>query len=66
MTIKRSIVLALSTTVGVLALAHPASASDPAFVQAWPQKYTVVADTGGDTDGDVDGHDFLVWQRSVG
>jgi hypothetical protein len=68
MSIKRTIVLALSSTIGVLALAHPASASGPTFVEAWPQKYTVVADTGAGVDGDadVDGRDFLVWQRHLG
>ena len=62
---KRTLVLALSTAVGVLAFAHPASAATPTIVNAWPQKYTnAAADL--DVDGDVDGRDFLIWQRSSG
>jgi hypothetical protein len=60
---KRSIVLATSVTLGVLAFAQPASAASPTFVDGWPSKwYPLVGDYDGDAD--TDARDFLIWQRN--
>jgi hypothetical protein len=59
---KRILVLAMTTTLGVLALANPASAGTAASDVAWAQK-TDIASVDLDSGGAVDGRDFLVWQR---
>ena len=72
MTIKRTLVMALATTAGVVALANPAAAdTDGRDFLVWQRSSGITAASttsfagafDSDGDGDVDGRDFLVWQR---
>ncbi len=67
MTLKRTLVLALAATAGVVALANPASASSDYLVWQRTLGATAASTTSFtgdfDSDGDVDGRDFLIWQR---